>query len=163
MKKRKKTSVTEQYYKHIALSKIAFPIFSSINLLLSLVCLFGLISQVFKWKYYDYLFSSFCLVGASLSIVSSYLKIRTDCIVVFSMQTYKFFLLIVGTIIFGIIAIQDKIDTLAISFVWVSFVYHAKESLGKSVFYYLMVLLEFTVQITGCIMILSYSSKMTTK
>ena len=85
LKKRKKTSATEEYYKHIALSKIAFPIFSSINLLLSVVCLFGLISQIFKWKYYDYLFISFCLVGASLSIACSYLKIRTDCMVVFSL------------------------------------------------------------------------------
>ena len=89
----------------MVLSTICIPIFSIINLLLSSVCLYALISNLFKWKNYDYLFVMYSLVGASLSMIISYCKIRFDCVIIFSIEIYKFFLLIIGTIIFGIIAV----------------------------------------------------------
>ena len=107
------------------------PIFCLLVTVLGLMAIYGLIRNLFNWKGYDYLFVSYCLVGTCLTTVVNFLKIRVDCVVIFSYEIYKYFLLIIGTTIFGIIAVEKNIDSLVIGIAWVLFVFRAKASLPR--------------------------------
>lgn len=84
-KSRRKASISDHYSKFMALSTIAFPIYSIMNAFLSCICLYTLISKLFKWKDYDYLFITFSLVSSSLSTIVSYCKVRFDCVIIFTL------------------------------------------------------------------------------
>lgn len=70
----------------------------------SLGGLYGLVAEVFSWGSYGYLFGVFCVVGGSGTDVAGFVRGRVDCSVYFSVEVYKFFCLVVASVLFGISA-----------------------------------------------------------
>lgn len=98
------TKIKREYVKSLVTSKYRMPIFSAIVILLSLACLYSIIIQLFVWTNYGYLFTVFCMICSSITHASTYIKLRFDCSLFFSIETYKFFCMAVASILFGISA-----------------------------------------------------------
>lgn len=98
-----------EYIKSIVISRYRMPGVCWSLLALSLASLYSIIIELFSWTNYSYLFTVFCLIGSSLTHVSNFVKIKKDCSLFFSMETYKFFCLAVSSILFGISAHEVKL------------------------------------------------------
>ena len=84
-KRKRNLSLNQEYSKFIALSNKAMPIFCGLTVGLSLFGICGLIGNLFQWVGYDYLFVNYCLIASSFTTAINFLKIRVDCIIVFSL------------------------------------------------------------------------------
>lgn len=131
IKKRSLNNMRRQYIKNKVVSTYRMPIYCTIILMLSLACLYSIIVNLFVWQNYGYLFTVFCLVCSSLSQVSGFFQLKFDCSIFFSLQTYKFFCLVVSSILFGISAHEIKLSAEILSMGWIYFVYRSKQSLPK--------------------------------
>ena len=86
------------------------PIFSVLIIGISIVFLFTLVGRLLHVFKFDYLFVNYCIAGASLCPAINYLKIRFDHVIVFNLELYKYFLLVIATTVYGIIMSNRDID-----------------------------------------------------
>ena len=98
------TKAHREFIKALVMSKWRMPIYSGLILLSTIACLYSIIVELFNWVNYTYLFIVFCLLGSSLTTVSRFVRIKMDCSVFYSLETYKFFCLAIASILFGISA-----------------------------------------------------------
>ena len=57
------------------------------------------------------------------------MKVRLDCVFVFCLEVYKFFVFVMLTIVFGIIIRNKELNTIIIATCWLYAVYRVKDSL----------------------------------
>jgi hypothetical protein len=86
------------------MSNIAIPIYFYTLLIISLINLYCLIVYLFNWNNYTFLFVTFCTVSSSINRVIYYCKFRYDLSIVFSIEIYKYFCIVVAGILFAISA-----------------------------------------------------------
>lgn len=147
------TKIKRMYIRSIMISKIRMPIFCTLVIGGSITCLYSMVVEIFVWENYGYLFSVFCLVGSTLSEVSAYMKVKFDCSIFFSLETYKFFCLCIASILFGISAHEIKLSAEVLGMSWAYFVYRSKQSLPKEVVYYLIVFMDVVLLLTAIMVI----------
>ena len=146
---------TKNRLKSIAMSRKRAPIFTVAITVLSVLAIYTLISTIFVWRNFEYLFTMVCLVGCSLNDVCLYIRVRCDSSSSYAAETYKFFMLVLASIFFGISAAELSLNMFVMSMSWLFFLKSAKESLEKDVVYYLLVFVNITFFITAFVVILA--------
>ena len=100
------TSIWDRMHKYrlksIAMSSFRIPFFCFLVLTLSVLSVYTLIASVFQWKNFEYLFVVVCLIGCTVSDACLYVRIKCDFSSAYAIETFKFFMLILTTIFFGI-------------------------------------------------------------
>lgn len=147
------TKLKRDYIKSFIISNYRMPAFSVIILVLSFAGLYSLIVELFDWTNYGFLFTTFCLICSSLTQVASYTKLKLDCSLFFSLETYKFFCLVVSSVLFGISAHETKLPAEILGMGWAFFVYRSKQSLPKEIIYYLMLFMDVVILLTAIMVI----------
>lgn len=83
------------------------------------------------------------------------MKVRLDCVFVFCVEVYKFFVFVMLTIVFGIIIRNKELNTIIIATCWLYAVYRVKDSLQRGILYYLILFLQLTLYVTAAILLLA--------
>lgn len=155
LKSRSIAKARRQYMKTLIMSKWRMPLFAVLITLTNICCLYSIIVELFNWYNYTYLFTVFCLLGSSLSTVCTYVRIKLDCSLFYSLETYKFFCLAVASILYGISAHEYSLSAPLLGMSWAYFLFRSKQSLPKHIVYYLILFMDSVILLTAILVMSS--------
>lgn len=88
--------------KCLIMSELRVPVVCGMGLMLAIAGSYAIVGFVFMWENYEYLFTIGCVIGYSLNDLALYIRIKCDFSSSYAVETFKFFILILVTIFFGI-------------------------------------------------------------
>ena len=86
------------------MSNIAIPLYFYTLLTLNLINLYCLIVYLFNWNNYTFLYITYCIINNSINRIIYYCKYRYryDISIIFSIEIYKYFCIVITGILFTI-------------------------------------------------------------
>lgn len=86
------------------MSNIAIPLYFTTLLTLNLINLYCLIVYLFNWNNYTFLYITYCIINNSINRIIYYCKYRYryDISIIFSIEIYKYFCIVITGILFTI-------------------------------------------------------------